>query len=138
MNRSQVETIFGAAFGFAFALIMGLSAASSFYMDVPRGKAVVMGVAWLGASGILWCLPFILQKIRRRKEVYVDERELMIYKNAALAAYTVSGLYLLCACSVAWWIVGPGGSVPVNVIPLIFVGWVVVFQIVHIISSLIQ
>ena len=68
----------------------------------------------------------------------MDERGVMILKNALLAAHTVSWFYFLAACLVAWWIVGPTGSVSVNVIPLIFVGWVVVFQFALVLGSALQ
>ena len=84
--------------------------------------------SWLVATGILWLNPFILQKIRKNKERFTDERHLMIFKNAALAAHTISWIYFLCACIVAWLLVGPNGSISVHIIPLLIIGWVILYQ----------
>jgi len=132
-----IGAIFGTVFVLVYALVMGFVAAVTFYLDGMGFKSLFLLVAWLASIGILWSSPFILQKIRKNKEVHMDERGLMIFKNAALAALIVSCLYFLSACFVAWWIVGPTGSVSVNVIPLIFVGWIVIFQFALVFSNLI-
>ena len=137
MKKSS-EDLMGVAFPLLFAVIMGLAVAVSIFVEGICLKSMFMLGVWLVSIGILWSIPFIFQRIRRRKEVYIDERGLMIFKNALLAAYTVSWFYFLAACLVAWWIVGPTGSVSVNVIPLLFVGWVVVFQFAFVLGSAFQ
>ena len=132
-----IGAIFGTLFVLVFALVMGFVAAVTFYLDGICFKSLFMLIAWLASTGILWSTPLVLQKIHKNKEVHMDERGLMIFKNSALAALTVSFLYFLSACFVAWWIVGPDGSVSVNVIPLIFVGWIVIFQFALVFSNLI-
>lgn len=140
MEKTQenlIGAILATIFVLAFALISGLSAAVGLYTDGMSFKSLLVLVTWLAATCILWSTPFIFQKIRKNGEVHMDERGLKIFKNAVLAALTVSMLYFLSACFVAWWIVGPNGSVSVNVIPVIFVGWVVIFQIALVFSNLI-
>ena len=140
MNKSReeaLEALFATIFVLAFALISGFSAAVGLYTDGMSFKSLLVLVTWLVATCLLWSTPFIFQKIRKNKEIHMDERGLNIFKNAALAALTVSMLYFLSVCFVAWWIVGPNGSVSVNVIPVIFVGWVVIFQIALVFSNLI-
>ena len=134
MKRSLGD-LMGMAFPLLFAVIMGLAVAVSIYVDGISSKSLFMLGVWLVSTGILWSIPFIFQRIHRRKEVTMDERGLMIFKNALLAAYTVSWFYFLATCLVAWWIVGPTGAVSVNVLPLLFVGWVVVFQFVLVLGS---
>jgi len=136
-QENLIGAILATIFVLAFALISGLSAAVGLYLDGMGFKSLLVLVAWLAATCILWSTPFILQKIRKNGVVHMDERGLKIFKNAALAALTVSMLYFLSACFVAWRIVGPNGSVSVNVIPAIFVGWVVIFQIALVFSNLI-
>ena len=127
MKRSLGD-LMGVLLPLFFAVIMGFAVAVSFYVDGICGKSMFMLAVWLVSTGILWSIPFIFQGIRGRKEVYMDERGLMIFKNALLAAHAVSWFYFLLVCCIAWWIVGPTGRVSVNMLPLLFVGWVVVFQ----------
>ena len=112
-----------------FPLVSGLAVAVGFYSDGINSKSPLVLLTWIAASCILWSLPFILQKIRKNGEVYMDERAVKIFKNAALTAATIAMLCFLAVCLVSVRVVGPNGSVSVKVIPAIFVGWIVIFQI---------
>ncbi|UCE49745.1 MAG: hypothetical protein JSW47_06265 [Phycisphaerales bacterium] len=118
-----------------FPVISGIVVALGLYFDGMGysneigSKSPLVLLSWIIASCILWALPFIIQKIRKKGEVHIDERGVKIFKNAALTAATISMLYFLTVCFVAVRAVGPNGSVSVNIIPAIFVGWIVVFQI---------
>jgi hypothetical protein len=61
----------------------------------------------------------------------------MIHKKSVMAGYVVLWLYFVCACVVAWCIVGPHGSVSVNVMPLTLLGGLVIFNFVQGMASLI-
>ena len=137
MNMSLKE-LAGTLFPLCFAIIMSFAVAVSFYADGVCGKSLFMLAIWLMATCILWSIPFILQKFRRGKEVHMDERGVMIFKNALLIAHTTSWIYFLLVCVFAWWMAGPSGSVSVNVLPLIFVGWFVVFQFALVLGSALQ
>ena len=128
MDKGRIEDWIGAIFIILFALITGFAVAVSIYVDGVCFKSLFMLTSWLVATGILWLNPFILQKIRKNKERFTDERHLMIFKNAALAAHTISWIYFLCACIVAWLLVGPNGSISVHIIPLLIIGWVILYQ----------
>ena len=134
----SLKDLMGVLFPLLFAIIVGFAVAVSIYVDGICLKSLFMLAVWLVSTGILWSIPFICQRIRRGTEVYMDERGLMIFKNASLAAHIVSWFYFLSVYLIAWWIVGPTGSVSVNVIPLIFVGWVVVFQFALVLGSAFQ
>jgi hypothetical protein len=136
--KMSLEYLAGMLLPLAVAVIAGFAVAVSIYADGMCRKSLVMLAVWLASTGILWALPFIFQGFRRGKKVHMDERGLMIFKNAMVTAHTASWFYFLFACLVAWWIVGPTGSVSVNVLPLIFVGWVVVFQFVLVLGSALQ
>jgi len=139
-QENPIRAILATMFVLAFALISGLSVAVGLYADgmgFESCKSWLVLIAWLAATCGLWSIPFITQKIRKNGEVAMDERGLKIFKNAAFAAVTVSMLYFLCVCFVALRIVGPNGSVSVNVIPAIFVGWIVIFQIALVFGNLI-
>jgi len=112
-----------------FPVVSGIVVALGLYSNGMGSKSPLVLLSWIAATCILWSLPFIMQKIRKNGEVHVDERDVKIFKNAALTAATISMLYFLTVCFVAMRVVGPNGSVSVNVIPAIFVGWIVVFQI---------
>ncbi|MBN1846648.1 MAG: DUF2178 domain-containing protein [Sedimentisphaerales bacterium] len=128
MDKTQVNDLIGMIFIILFALIMGFAVAVSFYMDGMCITSLFMFAGWLVATGILLLSPFLLQKIRKNKERFTDERHLMIFKDAALAAHSISWIYFLCAGIVAWLIVGPKGSVSVHIIALLFIGWVILYQ----------
>jgi len=137
--RTWLENLFGPLFVLGFALIAGLAVAVTLYADGLCLKSLFMLATWLVATVVLWSTPFLMQRIRRdKRKVHMDERGLMIFKNAALGALTLCWLYFLCACLVAWWLVGSDGSVSVNVLPLLFVGGVVLFQLALVVGSLIQ
>lgn len=129
MDNSRAKDWIGAIFIILFALITGFAVAVSIYMDGVCFKSLFMLTSWLVATGILWLSPFILQKIRKNKERFTDERHRMIFKNAALAAHTVSWIYFLGACVVVWLVAGPNGTIPVHIIPLLVIGWVILYQI---------
>jgi hypothetical protein len=136
--KMSLEDLAGMLFPLFFAVIAGFAVAVSIFVDGMCRKSLFMLAAWLASTGILWSVPFIFQRFRRGKKVHMDERGLMIFKNALLAAHTASWFYFLIACFIAWWLVGPTGSVSVNVLPLLFVGWAVVFQFVLVLGSAFQ
>jgi hypothetical protein len=136
--EDRVGTILGVLFVLVYALIMGLAVAVSIYLDGMGFKSLFLLVGWLVSTCFLWFIPSIFQKFSKKKEVLRDERDVIVLKNSALAALAVSCLYFFSACFLAWRIVGSNGSVSVNVITLIFVGWIVIFQFTIVFSNLIQ
>jgi len=129
METGRVNDVIEGLFIILFALIMGFAVAVSFYVDGMCFRSLFMLSSWLIATGILWLSPFILQKIRKTKETLTDERHQMIFKNAALAAHTVSWIYFFGGCIAAWLLAGPNGTISVQVIPLFIIGWVILYQI---------
>jgi hypothetical protein len=136
--KTSLEDLAGMLLPLVFAVIAGFAGAVSICVDGMSRKSLFMLAIWLASTGILWSIPFIFQRFCRGKRVHMDERGLMIFKNALLAAHTVSWFYFLLACFIAWWLVGPTGSVSVNVLPVIFVGWIVVFQFILVLGSALQ
>ena len=121
-----------------YPVIMGFAVALTIYIDGMCFKSLLMLVGWLASLCYLCSLPSILQRIGRKKEILRDERDTLIFKKAALTAHAVSWLYFFSACLITWRLVGTNGSVSVNVLPLIFVGGIVIYQISLVFSSLIQ
>jgi hypothetical protein len=62
----------------------------------------------------------------------------LIHKRAVMAAYVVLWLYFVAVCVTAWCVVGPHGSISVNVMPLALLGGLVIFVTAQGLSSLIQ
>jgi archaellum biogenesis protein FlaJ (TadC family) len=93
--------------------------------------AIVLG-------SLFWLLPPIVQKTHKSKKVQSDERDVLIYKNGAVAAHIVLWLYFAIVCLVAWWLVGPEGMVSVNVMPLVLIGAVALFLLVEYLAAFIQ
>jgi len=143
--KKEHEDYIGAMIVLLSALVLGSVVASAVYWDGLCEKTLFLIVVWLAATSIMWSIPFfkwflpiVFKKRYMNKQVQMDERDLVIFKNAIFMAHTVCWFYFLRAWFVAWRMVGSNGLVSVNVIPLIFVGWVVLFQLVHVISCLIQ
>ena len=73
-----------------------------------------------------------------KRQVLRDERDILILTNSALIAHAVTWLFFVSVCVAACWAVGANGVVSVNVLPLALVGGAVVFQVVLVLSGLIQ
>lgn len=136
MNRAY-EELFGVLFALTFPVVMGFKVAVSIYVDGIGQDSLVMLAVWLAATSFLWALPSILQGLGRQ-QVSRDEREILMLANSALISHAVTWLFVVAACFVACWNVGATGSVSVSVLPLVFVGAFAIFQVVLVLSGLIQ
>ena len=93
-------------------------------------------VVW---GGLLWLLPYIQRKFRKdKKKIAFDERDQLIHKKIVMVSYVVLWIYFVVACVITWRIVGPHGSISVNVMPLTLVGGLVLFNCVQGLATLIQ
>ena len=91
------------------------------------------------AGGLVWLIPLISSRIGRPKEkVACDERDLFIHKRAVMAAYVALWLYLVAACVIPWCIVGPHGSISVNIMPLVLLGGLIVFTLAQGLATAVQ
>ena len=133
----QIRTLGGLLCMLIYPPIMGFAVAIAIYTEGMCFKSIFMLMLWLISLFYLWNLPWILQKMGR-KVILHDERDIVISRNASLTAHAVSWLFFLSACLFVWWLVGTNGSVSVNVLPLIFVGGIVVYQIILVLSRLFQ
>jgi hypothetical protein len=139
MNQTKVESWTYFFLGLACFLIPGGVAVFIAYDRGISFAPVLMFTGIVIWGGLFWLFAFIEKKIRRaKKEVSFDERDQLIHKKAVMAAYVVLWLYFLTACVIAWCIVGPHGSVSVNVMPLTLLGGLVIFTLAQGLASLIQ
>ena len=132
------EKVFGVFFGLVFPLVMGFAVSVSIYVDGLGSKSLIMLGTWLAATCFLWAFPSFIQRFGGTRKVFRDERDFLILKHSALIAHAATWLFFIAASIAVCWIVGANGVVSVNVLPLVFIGGVVVFQVVLVLTSLIQ
>ena len=139
MNKAQVEAWIWFLLGVSSFLI---PAGVAVFIAYDRGMSFAPVFMFAGITnwgGLFWLFPFICGKIRKgKKKVSFDERDQLIHKKAVMAAYVVLWLYFVAACVIAWCIVGPHGSISVNVMPLTLLGGLVIFTFVQGLATLIQ
>jgi len=89
-------------------------------------------------GGLLWLLPYIQRKFGKdKKKIIFDERDQLIHKRVVMASYVALWLYFVTACVITWCLVGPNGSISVNVMLLILVGGLVLFNSIQGLATLI-
>ena len=94
------------------------------------------GLGCLGFLGLLGLSPILFRK--GSDKVDFDERDIFINFRAILAAYSIFWLVFTAACMIPWFIIGPAGSISVNVLPLMLCGICVALTLVQSIATLIQ
>jgi hypothetical protein len=132
------EKLFGVLFGLTFPLVMGFAVSVSIYVDGLGTKSLIMLGTWLAATCFLWAFPSFIQRFSGTRRVFRDERDILILKHSALVAHAATWLFFATVSIAVCWIVGANGVVSVNVLPLVFVGGVVVFQVALVLSDLVQ
>ncbi len=138
MNRAQETSLALMIVMPLCALIPGSVAVLLVYTQGTRFIPLFMFTLAIVLGSLFWLLPPIVQKIHKGKRVQSDEREVLIYKNGAVAAHIVLWLYFAIVCLVTWWLVGPEGMVSVNVMPLVLIGAVALFLLVEYLAAFIQ
>jgi len=125
--------------GLACFLIPGVVAVFIIYDKGVSFAPVFMFAGIVIWGGLFWLFPFTFGKLGKgKKKVSFDERDQSIHKKAVMAGYVVLWLYFVAACVIAWCVVGPHGSISVNVMPLTLLGGLVIFTFVQGLASLIQ
>jgi len=139
MNKTQEEAWIGLFLGASCFLI---PCGVAIFIAYDKGMSFAPLFMFTGTAiwgGLFWLFPFIASKFRKgKKKVSFDERDQLIHKRAVMAAYVVLWLYFVAACVIPWWIVGPQGSISVNVMPMILVGGLAIFLFVQSLAILIQ
>jgi uncharacterized Tic20 family protein len=120
------------------ALVPGAVAVLLIYTEGTHFIPLFMFTLALVLGSLFWLAPVVVQKIHKSKRVQSDEREVLIYKNGAVAAHIVLWLYFAVACLTAWRLVGPEGMVSANVMPLVLIGAVALFLLVEYLAAFIQ
>lgn len=139
MNETRIESWIYFIIGLACFLIPGGVAVFIVYDHGVSFAPVFMFAGIVIWFGLFWLFPFIEKKIRKgQKKVSFDERDQLIHQKSVMAGYVVLWIYFVAVCIVAWCVIGPRGSISVNMIPLTLLGGLVVFTFVQGLASLIQ
>ena len=139
MNETRVGSWLYFFLGLACFLIPGGVAVFIVYDKGISFAPVFMFAGIVIWGGLFWLFPFIQGKFRKnKKKIYFDERDQLIHKRAVMVAYTVLWIYFVAACVIAWCIVGPHGTVSVNVMPLTLLGGLIIFTSVQGLASVVQ
>jgi hypothetical protein len=136
MNRFQKLAWFNLIV-ILIALILSAIAVSVLYfvVDLPIRPALG-GVGFMGITGLMGLSPVLYKK--ERGKVSFDERDELINYRAVLAAYSVFWLVFTAACMIPWSIIGPSGSISVNVLPIMLFGIGITLALVHCLVILVQ
>jgi len=138
MNETKVESWIYFIIGLACFLIPGGVAVFIVYDKGISFLPVFMFAGIVIWFGLFWLFPYIEKKVRKgQKKISFDERDQLIHKKSVMAGYVVLWLYFVAVCVIAWCIVGPRGSISVNVMPLTLLVGLVVFTFVQGLASLI-
>jgi hypothetical protein len=138
MSHTKAESWFMFFLGLACFFIPGGVAVFIAYDKGLSFVPVFMFAGIVTWGGLFWLFPFICDKLRKgKKKVNFDERDQLIHKKSVMAGCVVLWLYFVAACVTSWCIVGPHGSVSVNVMPLTLLGGLVIFNFVQGMASLI-
>jgi len=138
MNRAQETSLALMILMPLCALIPGSVAVLLVYTQGTHLIPLLMFAFVIVLGSLFWLLPAVVQKVHKSKKVQSDERDLLIYKNWAVAAHVVLWLYFAVICLVAWWLVGPEGVVSVNIMALVLVGAAAIFLLVEYLAAFIQ
>lgn len=119
------------------ALSLSAIAVGVFYfvVDLPIRRAFG-GFGFMGITGLMGLSPLLYKK--GRGKVSFDERDELINYRAVLAAYSVFWLVFTAACMIPWLIIGPSGSISVNVLPIMLFGIGITLMLVHSLVILVQ
>ena len=138
MNETKVGSWLYFFLGLACFLIPSVVAVFIIYDRGISFAPVFMFASVVIWGGLFWLFPFIEKKVRKGQDkVSFDERDQLIHKKAVMVAYAVLWIYFVAACVIAWCIVGPHGSVSVNVMPLTLLDGLVIFTSVQGLAALI-
>ena len=103
------------------------------FFGMPRAFG---GFGFVGFVGFCGLSPLLFRK--KKDKVDFDERDQQIQLRANFAGYLSTYLFIVAACMIPWFIIGPKGTITVNALPWLVFGEMFVFIIVQSITTLVQ
>lgn len=106
-----------------------------FYLE---GRLLFLGT-FTGWLILFFLLPYLCSKIPTKKtKVLFDERDNLIQRKATSVGYFGFWWYIVTASIIPLWFIGPTGSLPAILLPVILLVGIIIFAIVQNIAILIQ
>ena len=119
----------------ALGLSVGAFGIGFFILGVPTHRAAA-GFGFFGIMGLLGLVPILFRK--NKEKVQCDERDLMIHRNAIVAAYAIFWVVFVAAAMIPWFVKGPDGTIPVNYLPWMVFGGMFLVELVQAVVTLTQ
>ena len=136
MNRAQKAAWFTLVIlALAFGLSVATFSVGHFILGVSTARAAA-GFGFMGIMGFLGLIPLLFRKDKAK--VQCDERDLMIQRNASIAAYATFWVLFVAAAMVPWFATGPNGTITVNYLPWMVFGGMFVVMLVQALVTLQQ
>jgi hypothetical protein len=136
MNRAQKAAWFTLVVA---SLALGLSVTAfciAFFVFGLPARRAAGGFGFLGIMGLAGLTAILFRKDAGK--VRHDERDMMIQRKAALAAYGSFWALFVLAAMVPWFLIGPDGTITVNYLPWMVFGGMFVVMVVQSIVTLEQ
>jgi len=118
MNRAQ-KIAWSLVITISLGAIVSGIAVAILYVKIGMPKAL-LGFSFMGIAGLGGFSPLIFKKDKGK--VTFDERDRLIKRNAALAGFGASYLFVGAACMIPFSVLGPKATVSVTWLPHIFGG----------------
>ena len=119
-------------------LMVGISGGAFVLLLYIEGRLFLLA-AFTGWLILFFLLPYLCSKIPTKKtKVLFDERDNLIQKRATSAGYFGFWWYIATACIIPLWFVGPTGSLPAILLPVILLVGIIIFAIIQNIAILVQ
>ncbi len=134
MSRAQ-KIAWSLVIAISFGFVVSCIAVAILYVKVGMPK-VLAGFGFMGIAGLGGFSPLIFKK--DKGEVTFDERDRLIKRNAALAGFGASYLFMGAACMIPFYVLGPKASMSVGWLPYIFGGAGISLFFVHSVAILVQ
>ena len=134
MNRAQKIALYNLIVIIASLTITG--AAIGILAIVYGMPKALGGLGFLGIGALIGLSRILFRK--KRGEISFDERDLLIFRRAAFAAYSTFWFLFTAACMIPWWILETGASIRVVVLPCMLAGGFVIVQLIQSIAILVQ
>jgi hypothetical protein len=94
------------------------------------------GLGFLGIIGLIGLSPILFRK--KRGQLGLDERDLLIYNRANLVAYSIFWVLFTAACMIPWLVLERGAKIYIVALPCMLAGGYIVVQLIQSIAILVQ
>ena len=134
MNRAQKIALYNLIVIMASLTITGAAVG---ILSIMHGMPKALGgLGFLGIAALIGLSPILFRK--KRGQLGFDERDLLIYRRATVAAYSTFWVFFTAACMVPWLVLECGARIRVVLLPCMLVGGFVIVQLIQSVAILVQ